>query len=253
MRPWLARLLAALIPFFPAAAFGGHTVLVFAAASMKEALDDHARQFEKATGHRIMVSYSSSNGLARQIEAGAPAGLFISADNEWVDYVEAQGRAVPGSRRALVRNELVLIAPSTSDVSLAIKPGFPLQAALGEGRLAVANPEAVPAGKYAKAALQSLGVWDSVKDRLAPGESVRAALSFVAARAAPLGIVYRTDANAERNVKILDRFPPASHAEIVYSVVVIKGANRTATVFANYLASLQVRGTWRKYGFITEP
>lgn len=253
MRERLARLLAAFILFLPAVASAGHTVTVFAASSMKEALDDLARQFETATGHRIFVSYLGSNAHARQIEAGAPAEVFISADADWIDYVVAKGRAVPDSRRELVRNELVLVAPARSDVALSIAPGFPLKAALADKRLAIANPDVVPAGKYAKAALQSLGVWEGVKDRLAPGESVRAALAFVAAGAAPLGIVYRTDALAERSVKILGKFPPRSHPPIVYSLVLMKRANQAARVFAEFVASPKAQATWWKHGFITDP
>jgi molybdate transport system substrate-binding protein len=249
----LARgLLAALfLAISPAAR--ADTVTVFAAASLREVVGELGRQFEAATGHRVVVSYSATNALARQIDAGAPAEVFISADAEWVDYVETKQRTVPGSRRELVGNELVLVAPSASSVSLAIAPGFALRPALGDRRLALANPEAVPAGMYAKAALQSLGVWESVRDRLAPGESVRAALAFVAMREAPLGIVYRTDAYAEPAVKILGRFPPDSHPRIAYYVVAIKGAKPPALAFAAHLANPQSRVTWRKHGFITGP
>ena len=173
------------------------TITVFAAASLKEALDAAAKPFEDSTGNKVAVSYAASSALARQIEAGAPATLFISADLDWVDYVEKRGLAVPGTRRNLLGNDLVLIAPAASTAALKIAPGFDLAAALGkDGRLALANPDAVPAGKYAKAALTKLGAWPGVEGRVAPAENVRAALALVSRGEAPLGIVYRTDAMA---------------------------------------------------------
>jgi molybdate transport system substrate-binding protein len=186
------------------------TITVFAAASLGEALDAAARPFEAATGDKVAVSYAASSALARQVEAGAPASLFISADVDWIDYVEKRGLAVPGTRRDLHGNDLVLIAPAGSATSVKIAPGFDLAAALGDGRLALANPDSVPAGKYAKAALTALGAWQRVEGRIAPAENVRAALALVSRGEAPLGIVYRTDALAERACGWSPRFPRAA-------------------------------------------
>ena len=171
-------------------------VLVFGAASLKEALDAAARSFESASGHRVSVSYAASNALARQIENGAPADLFISADTDWIDYVERKSLVAPGTRRNLLANDLVLIAPAASTIQLKLAPGVNVAQALGNKRIALANPDAVPAGKYAKAALTALGAWPAVAGKVAAVENVRAALALVARGEAPLGAVYRTDALA---------------------------------------------------------
>jgi molybdate transport system substrate-binding protein len=226
------------------------TVTVFAAASLKESLDASARSFEAASGHRVVVSYAASSALARQIEAGAPAAMFISADTDWIDYVESKGLAEPGSRRNLLANDLVLIAPASSASSLRIAPGFGLAQALGGGRLALANPDAVPAGKYAKAALATLGVWSEVEPKVARAENVRAALALVARAEAPYGIVYRTDALAEKGVSIVDTFPASTHPPIVYPLVLLKaGATPAARALAAHLASNAARATWTRFGF----
>ena len=225
------------------------TLTIFAAASLKEALDAAVKPFEARTGQRVVVSYAGSNVLARQIEAGAPAALFISADTDWVDEVESRGLAAPGTRRNLLANDLVLIAPAASTVRLRIAPGFDLARALGGGRLALANPEAVPAGKYARASLKHLHAWDAVRDRTAPAENVRAALALVARGEAPLGIVYRTDALAERRVRIVDAFPADSHPPIVYPMVEMKGAPAAARALAAHLASRGMDATWERFGF----
>jgi molybdate transport system substrate-binding protein len=244
-----ARFLAvfALAAALPAQA---DAVMVFAAASLREALDAQARSFEAASGHRVAISYAASNALARQIEAGAPAELFISADLDWVDYVEQRSLVVPGSRANLLRNELVLIAPAKSAKALKIGPGFALAAAIGDGKLAMANPDAVPAGKYGKASLTALGVWDSVEPKVARAENVRAALALVARGEAPFGIVYRTDALAEKDVRIVDTFPAATHPAIVYPLVVLKAAKgQPARDFARFLAAPEARATWERFGF----
>ena len=225
------------------------TITVFAAASLKEALDAVAKSFESASGHKVSVSYAGSNALARQIEAGAPATLFLSADADWVEYVERRGLTKPGTRLDLLGNDLVLIAPVRSPVQLRIAPGFDLPGALGSGRLALANPDAVPAGKYAKAALVALGVWDRARERIAPAENVRAALALVARGEAPLGIVYRTDALAERDVRIVDTFPASTHPPIVYPMVELKDATAATHALAAHLGSNAARATWERYGF----
>jgi len=229
------------------------TILVFAAASLREALDTTAKAYERTSGDKVTVSYAASNALARQIEAGAPAAIFISADTDWIDYVEKRGLTLAGSRRNLLGNDLVLVAPADSATALRIAPGFDLAAALRGRRLALADPQSVPAGRYAKAALVSLGGWSSVERRIAPAESVRAALAFVARGEAPLGIVYRTDALAEKAVRIVDTFPAGSHPPIVYPLVLLKGASPAARALATHLASPLARATWERFGFRMAP
>lgn len=245
----MRRLPAACLCLLACALAHAETITVFAAASLKEALDAAVRPFESASGHRVAVSYAASNALARQLEAGAPATLFISADPDWVDHLEARGLTQPGSRRDLLGNDLVLIASAASPVRLKIVPGFDLTRSLGGGRLALANPDAVPAGKYAKASLTTLGAWETVKSRIAPAENVRAALALVARNEAPLGIVYRTDALAERNVRVVDTFPAATHAPIVYPMVELKAASAATHALALHLSALSTRATWERYGF----
>ena len=225
------------------------TITVFAAASLGEALEAVVKPFEAATEHRVVVSYAGSNALARQIEAGAPATLFISADVDWADHVEQRGLAVPGTRRDLLGNDLVLVAPAASNASVRIAPGFDLAHALGDGRLALANPDAVPAGKYAKAALVSLGAWAGVEKRIAPAENVRAALALVSRGEAPLGIVYRTDAMADKGVRVVGLFPEASHPAIVYPMVELRGATPATHALAAHLGSPAARATWQRFGF----
>jgi molybdate transport system substrate-binding protein len=225
-------------------------VTVFAAASLKEAMDAQAQRFESATGDKVVVSYAASSALAKQIVNGAPADVFISADLDWMDYLDKRKLVATGTRFDLLRNSLVLIAPAQSSATLRIGPGFALAAALADGRLAVANPDSVPAGRYAKEALEHLGVWRSVERRLALTENVRAALALVSRSEAPLGIVYKTDALADRHVKILDTFPETSHAPIVYPIALVAGrASTEARRLLDDLRSPAARATWEKYGF----
>lgn len=244
----LAALLALLA--FAAPAARAETVTVFAAASLKEALDANARAFEAASGHKVVVSYAGSNALARQVEAGAPAQLFLSADADWVEYVERKGLATPGSRRNLLANDLVLVAPAASTARLKLAPGVDLARILGERRIALANPDAVPAGKYAKAALTSLGAWDAVAGKVAAADNVRAALALVSRGEAPLGVVYRTDALADTGVRIVDAFPASTHPPIVYTMIALKKASTPApAALAAYLASPEALATFAKFGF----
>jgi len=223
---------------------------VFAAASLKEALDEQGKRFEADTGSRVVVSYAASNALAKQIEAGAPAAMFISADLEWMDYLDQRKLLVPGSRVNLLRNTLVLIAPATSSKALTIGPGFALAPALGGDKLAMANPDSVPAGKYGKAALESLGVWNQVEGQVVRAENVRAALALVARGEAAFGIVYRTDALAEKGVRIVDTFPQSSHPSIVYPAALISGRESPAAkALLGFLRSPAARAIWEKYGF----
>jgi molybdate transport system substrate-binding protein len=229
-------------------------VTVFAAASLKESLDEQVKVFNASNKViNVRVSYAASNALARQIEAGAPAHLFISADEEWMDYLAQKKLIVMATRRDLVKNDLVLIAPSTSAASakpLTVAQGFALAATLAGGRLALANPDAVPAGKYAKAALTKLGVWSSVEAQLARAENVRAALAFVARTEAPLGIVYRTDALAEPRVTIVGTFPADSHPAIVYPAAIVTGQETAAArALLDALVSAEAKKIWRRFGF----
>jgi len=242
----LGGLLAMLFALAAAAA----DVTVFAAASLKESMDAQARAFEAATGNKVIVVYGGSNTLARQIEAAAPADVFVSADLDWMDYLHTRRLVAPGTRVELLRNTLVLVAPAASAVTLRIEPGMALAAALGGGKLVMANPASVPAGKYAKGALEKLGVWASVEARVARSENVRAALALVARGEAPLGIVYRTDALAEKGVKVVGAFPPESYAPIVYpAAVVADSKSPAARPLLVYLRSAAARSTWTQFGF----
>jgi molybdate transport system substrate-binding protein len=224
-------------------------VTVFAAASLKTALDAIAADYRRETGRRIAVSYAASSALAKQIERGAPADLFLSADQDWMDYLAAKGLVQAGTRRDLLGNRLVAIAPSAEARPLALEPGA-LAPRLGDGRLATAAVSTVPAGKYAKAALQSLGLWAEVAGRLAEAENVRAALTYVARGEAPLGIVYETDAQAEPGVAVVARFPETSHPPIVYPAALTAAAQGDAP--ARFLAALTApaaRAIFAREGF----
>ncbi|MEZ5735373.1 MAG: molybdate ABC transporter substrate-binding protein [Novosphingobium sp.] len=224
--------------------------VVLAAASQQDALEDAAGAWA-AQGHaRPILSFAATSALARQIEAGAPADLFISADEKWMDDVESKGLIVEGSRADFVANSLVLIAPAESQAELTIAPDFPLAAALGSGRLALADPDAVPAGRYAKQALTALGVWDSVAGKVAPAENVRVALALVARGEAPFGIVYATDAKAEPKVRVLGQFPADSHLPITYPLAVLKTSSHAdAEEFRAFLISNEGVAIFMNYGF----
>lgn len=242
--------------FFCAAA-GAAEITVFAAASLKEALDAVSAGYSRQSGDKVVISYAASSALARQIENGAPADVFISADLDWMDYLQQRQRIDPATRRKLLGNQLVLVAPAAGKAAAAplkIAPGFALAAHLGGDKLAMANPDSVPAGKYGKAALQALGVWPAVEQQVARAANVRAALMLVARGEAPYGIVYRTDALAEPKVRIVDTFPAASHAPIIYPLALTaniqSGArNAAARQFAAYLQGRQAAPVWQKFGF----
>lgn len=225
------------------------SVLIFAAASLQTALDELAEPIQRATGTSVRMSYAASSALAQQIVEGAPADVFVSADLEWMDYVAARKLIRPDSRVNLLGNRLVLIAPRDEPVKLSIGPGFGLAKALGSGRLAVADPAAVPAGKYARAALTALGVWDSVANRIAPAENVRGALLLVSRGEAPLGIVYATDAKANPGVVIVDTFPATSHPAIVYPVAITSTGSSAAVAVLGFLRSDAAWSTFEKQGF----
>jgi len=235
---------------FAASAAAAADATVFAAASLKEALDEAVRRFDADTGHRTAVSYAASSALARQIEHGAPADLFLSADMEWMDYLTARKLIDANSRVELLSNRLVLVSPAGSDIKVAIAPGFPLGKLLGTNRLAMADPDHVPAGKYARAALEALVAWAGVSEKVARTENVRAALALVARRETPLGIVYRTDALAERRVRIVAEFPASSHIRIAYpAALTASSRSRAAPQLLEFLRSRIARAIWEKHGF----
>jgi molybdate transport system substrate-binding protein len=228
-------------------AWGQGPVVVFAAASLRNALDEALKGYERP---KPVVSYAGSSSLARQIERGAPAAIFISADRDWMDYLERHARLVAGTRSDLLGNRLVLIAPASSGLQARIERGMPLARWLGkDGRLAMGDPGHVPAGKYAKAALESLGVWSSVRGRIAATENVRVALALVARGEAPLGIVYATDAREEPKVRVVGSFDPSLHPPIVYPVALLRGAPASARDLLAFLHGERARRAFAKHGF----
>src|SRR5271166_2474149 len=225
-------------------------LVVFAAASLKEALDAVDAAYQREKGQETATSYAASSTLAKQIEAGAPADIFISADLDWMDYLAQRNLIKPGTRTNLLGNKLVLVAPVDATVKLDIGPNFPLALALGNGRLAIADPGSVPAGKYGKVALEALGVWSSVADKLAPAENVRATLLLVSRGEAPLGIVYQTDAAADKGVKILGSFPDNTHPPIIYPIAVVAASTNPGDAgYLAYLKSPAARPIFEKQGF----
>jgi len=227
-------------------------LLVFAAASLTNALDALGPVYTKETGQPVKFSYAASSALARQLEAGANADVFVCADLEWMDYVQARKLIDRATRRDLLGNHLVLIAPKDSSISLKIAPGFSLGKALGSGgRLATGDPDYVPAGKYARQALTTLGVWNDVADRLVRADNVRTALAFVARGEAPLGIVYTTDAKVEPGVRVVDAFPDDTHLPITYPVAVTRDARAGATRFVEFLRGPAAQAKFQEFGFIT--
>lgn len=224
---------------------------VFAAASLQDVLGPIGEAFTHAGGEPVRFSFAGSQALARQIDQGAPADVVISADLEWMDWLTERRRIVSATRRDLVSNRLVIIAPAASRTALKVGPGMPLARALGGGRLALADPTAVPAGKYARASLERLGVWAGVETRLAPSDSVRGALAFVARGEAPLGVVYATDALSEPKVRVVGVLPEATHPRIVYPAAVVAGAARPreAAAFVGYLRGPAAQAIFRRAGF----
>lgn len=249
-RFWLGAALLAMMPLAPASAQTGAGPTVFAAASLKNAMDDAGARWA-ADGHAApRLSFAASNVLEKQIEQGAPADLFFSADTDWMEAAQKAGLIQDGTRVDLLGNEIVLVAPKDSTVAVDVRPGFDLGHALDGGRLAMGNADAVPAGKYGKAALEKLGAWDGVKDHVAQAESVRAALAFVARGEAPLGVVYATDAAAEPRVKVVGVFPSDSHPPIVYPVAITRGAKSPdAAAFLAFLRGPAAADIFGKQGF----
>ncbi|HEY8567146.1 MAG TPA: molybdate ABC transporter substrate-binding protein [Beijerinckiaceae bacterium] len=243
---------AALLLFAPALAQQAprEPVTVFAAASLKDAVEEIGRGFTAATGTPVRFSFAASSALARQIEQGAPADLFASADVEWMDYLAQRGHVRAETRADLLSNRLVLVAPASSTMQAVTLDAAGLGTALGpDGRIATGEVTAVPAGRYARAALDTLGLWQAFQPRLAQAENVRAALAFVARGEAPLGIVYETDAIAEPRVKVVARFPAESHVPITYPFAITKDGKPGAAAFLDYVKAPAARAVFERSGF----
>ena len=231
-------------------ALAADKITVFAAASMKNALDAANAAWSKETGKETTVSYAASSALAKQIEAGAPADLFISADLAWMDYVAKKQLIKEDSRVSLLGNRIVLVAAKDQAKTVDIKPGFDLAGLVGDGKLAMGAVDSVPAGKYGKAALEKLGVWSSVEAKVAGAESVRAALALVSRGEAPYGIVYQTDAAADPGVAIVGTFPEDSHPPIIYPVAILtESKNADAAAYLDYLKSAKAAAFFEAQGF----
>jgi len=250
----LAGVFAALVilwvtAFSPASA-EDKTLVVFAAASMKNALDDIDAAFTARTGIKVTASYAASSTLAKQIEQGAPADIFVSADTDWMDYATGKKTINESTRVNLLGNSIVLIAPKDSRIDhVTIGQGFDLAKLVGDGKVATGDVKSVPVGKYAKAALEKLGAWQAAEPKFAMAESVRAALTLVARGEAALGIVYSTDAKVEPGVKIVGTFPPDSHPAIIYPVAATATAKPEAKAYLDYLRSQAAKAVLEKYGF----
>ena len=228
----------------------GKSLTVFAAASMKNALDDIGAAYAAKTGVKIVASYAASSALAKQIEQGAPADIFASADTDWMDYAIAKKTMSESTRVNLLGNSIVLVVPKDSRLDkVAIGPGFDLAKLAGDGRIATGDVKAVPSGKYAKAALEKFGAWQAAEPKLAMAENVRAALALVARGEAPLGIVYSTDAKIEPGVRIVGTFPTDSHPAIIYPVAATATAKPEAAGYLGFLRSSAAKAIFEKYGF----
>jgi molybdate transport system substrate-binding protein len=253
--PWTAMrilvifVLSCLFAVAPASA-QEKTITVFAAASLKNALDDVNSAFLKATGVKVVTSYAASSALARQIEQGAPADVFASADFDWMDYSAQKMSIKLDTRVNLLGNRLVLIAPKDSKIDkVEIRQGFDLVRLVGDARIATGEVTSVPVGKYAMGALEKLGLWASVEKKFAMADNARAALALIARGEAVLGIVYETDAKIEPGVKIVGAFPPDSHPAIVYPVAATVNAKPEAAAYLNFLRSGTAKAVFEQYGF----
>jgi molybdate transport system substrate-binding protein len=225
------------------------TITVFAAASLTDVLQELGNKYTQESGTRVVFSFAATSVLARQIENGARADLFFAADTEWMDYLEQRSLIQSKTRHNLLGNRLALVASADSAIRLQIASHFPLLAALQGGRLSVADPDSVPAGRYARSALVSLGVWNDVADHLVRAENVRGALLFVSRGEAPLGIVYESDALVEHRVHVLGLFPEDSHPPITYPLALTRHAAEQAQAFVDYLHGSTASAAFIKYGF----
>jgi molybdate transport system substrate-binding protein len=226
-------------------------ITVFAAASLTDVLQELGDGFTKDSSIAVRFSFAASSTLARQIENGAPADIFFSADLDWMDYLQARKLIQPATRHDVLGNRLVLIAPSDSQVVLKIQPHFALAATLGKGRLATGDPDSVPVGRYAREALTNLGVWDEVSARIVRADSVRSALAFVDRGEAALGIVYATDALVDKKVRVVDEFPANTHMAIIYPAAMTTLSNEDAAKFLSFLRGPAGSAAFQRYGFTT--
>jgi molybdate transport system substrate-binding protein len=248
MRCWITLWLL-LFSLPSVAAADKSTVTVFAAASLTNVLQELGDAFTKETAVPVRFSFAASSALAKQIENGAPADVFFSADVEWMDYLQTRKLIQIPTRHDAVGNQLVLVAPASSKVALKIGPGFALAATLGTGHLATGDPDSVPVGRYAREALTQLGVWREVEARLVRADSVRSALAFVDRGEAALGIVYATDAKIDNRVRIVDVFPDSTHLPIVYPIALTAVARAAAREFVDFVRGPAGDAAFRKYGF----
>jgi molybdate transport system substrate-binding protein len=242
-------LLALLLDAAPPAQAQQPQLLVYAAASLTNAMQELGADYQR-TGHgAVKMSFDASSTLARQIEEGARADVFFSADTDWMDYLQKRNLIQAATRRNLLGNALVLIAPAQSQIQLRIAPHFALAAALGDGHLATGDPDSVPVGRYARAALTTLGIWDEVAPKIVRAQNVRDALMYVARGEAPLGIVYSSDALVDKAVRVVDTFPADTHQPIVYPIALTQSAQSGAAAFLGYLESPQGQKIFVRYGF----
>jgi molybdate transport system substrate-binding protein len=249
-RRWLLSALCGFSVWLAATPAMAQDLLLFGAASLQDALAAVIEEYQAQGGGVVRASYASSSTLARQIEQGAPADIYISANPEWMDYLEERGLIRDGSRADLLSNGLVLVAPLESETAIAIAPGFDLVGALDNGLLAMGDPDHVPAGIYGRAALESLGVWDAVAPHVARADNVRAALALVARGEAPLGVVYRSDAVADADVKVVGEFPRESHPPIIYPIAIVAGSEHPeATALLELLRSEAAAVIFERFGF----
>jgi molybdate transport system substrate-binding protein len=238
-----------LLPWIVRGAEGADSITVFAAASLTDVMQELSAEYTKATGTKVELSFAATSILARQIESGAHADVFFSADQDWMDYLEQRSLVQKATRRNLLGNRLALVAPASSSVRLQIKSGFPLRGALDGGRLATGDPDSVPVGRYARAALTNLGVWKDVEDHLVRADNVRSALAFVARGESPLGIVYETDARLDKRVRIVDIFPEESHLPITYPIALTSNAAAKAASFVEFLRGPVGDARFEAFGF----
>ena len=238
-----------LLPWVARGAESADSITVFAATSLTDVMQELSAEYTKATGTKVELSFAATSILARQIESGAHADVFFSADQEWMDYLEQRSLVQKATRRNLLGNRLALVAPASSSVRLQIKSGFPLRGALDGGRLATGDPDSVPVGRYARAALTHLGVWKDVEDHLVRADNVRSALAFVARGESPLGIVYETDARIDKRVRIVDIFPEESHLPITYPIALTSNAAAKAASFVEFLRGPVGDARFEAFGF----
>ncbi len=249
---FLRRLmLVALLACLAASGARAGDLLVFAAASTKDAMDEVALGFGAATGNEVTLSFANSGELAKQIENGAPAALFVSADGKWMDYLAERSLIAADSRRDLLSNSLVLIAPKDSGLSIELRPGVALKAALGDGKLAMADPDVAPVGRYGKAALETLGLWAEIEPILVRTKDVRATMALVERGEAAAGILYATDAKGSGGARVVAEFAAATHPPIAYPMAIVtEHDDATARAFADYLAGAQAKAIFERFGFI---